>query len=373
MQQARVGSGFASTTWKEQAESRALADNTAQDWAWSANRDQPGLESGEWFVRYVDKAGSGYFWLARPETGAVIYLNSDRIAGYRVSQFSVRDESIKVTVSEQGFFNCGAGDTKAWCFHLVGTATNVGEPLVETTSELGLIVKVGDRTEEGKDWYRHQNPLPSVSESKPWENGRTIPFEYWSKAIPEIYARTSGEALVYLEVTSSSLTWSNVTSPVFVSKLSWPPSAVDGGLPHAPPMEVPDFAAQPDYQFSAANVDSFCREEWTKRGELNKEMFVFCTNKEKEGHADVVELLTKLRQQDWLATLFPTIWSKWTKQGITNYHMVAFNLNQQSEAFLDYQYALKQPSFDAARMGECEAEWAGHDSRWTMTMHCYKK
>ncbi|MBX7096445.1 MAG: hypothetical protein K1X89_01920 [Myxococcaceae bacterium] len=373
VQKARIGVGLVSETWKEMAERHAASESTAQDWTWSADRGVSGLESGEWFVRYVNKSGAGYFWVARPDTGAVIFLNEDRLAAFRVGNLVAQSDNIKVTISEQGFFACGTPDSKAFCYHLVGTATNVNQPLVKAEPSLGLVIKVGDRTEEGRNWFRIEKPLPSVSEQKPWEKDVSFSFDYWSKAIPEIFARQDGEALVYLEMTTSSLTWANVNSPVFVSKLSWPPKANgQGTIPQVPLMEPPDFAAMPQYKFDLSQSENICREKWTKRGDLDRRMFAYCVGREREGYAAVVAALKKFGKHDWIASLFPAIWAKWTTGGNTLYSQVGFNLEQQGDAFLDYEFARKEANFDSAKMTACETEWGEHDSRWTMTMYCYK-
>lgn len=371
---ARVGVGLASETWKELVERNAAKESTAQDWSWSADQDRPGLESGEWFVRYINKSGAGYFWIARPDTGAVIFINDDRLAAFRVGNFVAHSENIEISITEEGFFSCGTPEAKAYCYHLVGTATNVNQPLVKAEPKMGLVIKVGDRTEEGRNWFRLEKPLPTISEQRPWEKGETFAFDYWSKAIPEVFARQEGNALVFLEMTTSSLTWSEVGTPVFVSMLSWPPKPRGpDAIPQVPRMKPPDFASDSKYRFELSQVEAFCREEWTKRGELDRSMFNYCVRRQRDGHVAMLAALKKFGANDWIASLFPTIWNRYTEKGHTNYTMVAFSLEKQGDAFLDYEFARKEASYDGARMSDCEEKWLEHESRWSMTMHCYKQ
>lgn len=128
-----------------------------------------------------------------------------------------------------------------------------------------------------------------------------------------------------------------------------------------------------EYAFDKTNPDSYCREEWTKRGELDQRMFKFCVGKETKGHAEIKEVLKKFGQQPWMATLFPAVWAEWTKRGVTQYSMVAYALKKEADSFLDYEYERKKATFNAAKASRCESQWAEHASHWSMTMHCYKK
>lgn len=168
---------------------------------------------------------------------------------------------------------------------------------------------------------------------------------------------------------SESLASSATAGPsASATSLSPPPRTIAAPAPTAPP----DFATLPQYKFDKANVDAFCREEWTKRGELDTSMFNYCAAQEKEGHAKMLAALKKFGKNDWMTTLFPAIWEEWTKRGVTQYRMVGHSVAQQGDAFLDFQYEQKQPKLDATKMGRCVAEWQAHASRWTQTMYCYK-
>jgi hypothetical protein len=61
-----------------------------------------------------------------------------------------------------------------------------------------------------------------------------------------------------------------------------PAEVVSAPAPLPPPKPTvesdaapPDFASMPKYAFDKASTDAFCRAEWTKRGELDQNMFSF--------------------------------------------------------------------------------------------------
>ncbi len=127
------------------------------------------------------------------------------------------------------------------------------------------------------------------------------------------------------------------------------------------------------YRYDASNAEAHCRGEWTKRGELNNRMYNHCLGIEKAGHANMLHVLTEYGTQEWMATLFPAIWNAWTKRGVTQYQMVGYNLKNEADKFLDFKYEGKQPSYDRSKMNRCVGQWRGDDSRWSMTMYCYKQ
>lgn len=141
----------------------------------------------------------------------------------------------------------------------------------------------------------------------------------------------------------------------------------------APAPEPQDYTTVAKYEYSWSNAKTHCENEWTKRGELNSRMFNYCMRQGKKGHANAMHVLKKFGAHPWMATLLPAIWEQWTKRGITQYRMVGYSLKKEADKFLDYEYERKQPSFSRAKMARCESKWGGHDSRWSMTMYCYKR
>lgn len=151
------------------------------------------------------------------------------------------------------------------------------------------------------------------------------------------------------------------------------PPATPTTPPVPPPPPPADFMSMSEYQYDKANAETFCRDQWTKRGELNGQMFGFCLGQERDGYRDIPTTLKKFGKYPWMDTLFPAIWEKWTKRGVTQYRMVGYDLKKECDKFLDYQYERKQPSYDSAKLASCLEQWADNTARWSMTMYCYKK
>jgi hypothetical protein len=160
---------------------------------------------------------------------------------------------------------------------------------------------------------------------------------------------------------------SDASTPASGTALAATPSPPPPPAPKSRPITVDDVP-----KYDAASPDAYCRNEWTKRGELDQNMFDFCVAQEKKGYDDLIDAVKKYGKNEWAASLFNAIWSEWTKRGVTQYRMVAYNMSREGDAFLDYQYEAKQPKYDAAKMAACAAEWQHHASRWTQTMYCYK-
>jgi hypothetical protein len=132
-----------------------------------------------------------------------------------------------------------------------------------------------------------------------------------------------------------------------------------------------DWGGAPPYQ--EANVEQYCRNEWTKRGELNTQMYSHCAQKEKDGYDKMATVIRDHSDFDWVETLMPKIWEQWSKRGVTHYSMVAYCLDKEIEAFKDYNYERKQVIFDSGKMSSCESQWRQSESRWSMTVYCYKR
>lgn len=157
------------------------------------------------------------------------------------------------------------------------------------------------------------------------------------------------------------------------------PSPTEVALPPPAPTPIveadaapPDFASMPKYAFDKPSCEAFCREQWTKRGELDEGMFAYCVRQETAGHANMLQMLKKFGKNPWMTRTFPSAWAKWTKRGSTQYTMVAHELKQEGESFLDYEYERKQPGASASKLDKCEAEWRYRPDQWQMTMYCYK-
>jgi hypothetical protein len=144
--------------------------------------------------------------------------------------------------------------------------------------------------------------------------------------------------------------------------------------PPPPPKPIPDvdFLTAPAYALSKSNVDTFCRGEWTKRGELDQSMFGYCVRKETDAHADLRATLKRLKLEKWTQGLFPRIWAEWTKAGVTQYTMVAYGLKGEEDSLKTYRYDWEHHTVTEAKAKECSEKWEGNSKQWTMTVYCYK-
>ena len=123
------------------------------------------------------------------------------------------------------------------------------------------------------------------------------------------------------------------------------------------------------------DMDTHCRAEWTKRGELDKRMYDYCIKQEKEGYDEMLYIIEKNKNYEWLQDLKSDIIIKWTKAGVTQWRMVGYALEQELDAYLDLQYGLSHGEFNKADYNVCYTKWRESKPAdvWGMTLHCLKK
>lgn len=137
------------------------------------------------------------------------------------------------------------------------------------------------------------------------------------------------------------------------------------------------------YQFSMGqsypqkvltDCDSYCKKEWTKRGELDERMYNYCVQKEKEGYDKMRGLEQKHKSYPWVEKLKNDIITKWSKSGVTQWQMVGYNLEKEIDAYLDIEYGLNNGEFEKDVYNTCYSKWeeAYPPSIWTMTLNCLK-
>lgn len=134
-------------------------------------------------------------------------------------------------------------------------------------------------------------------------------------------------------------------------------------------------ATAPQFMYESGPVKEFCDEKWSERGVLDARMSQSCQNDEREGYAKWRRLVTDKTYKtfDWIPSTFMKIWNKWTKRDMTQHRMVAYNLGEEINDYKTYMWTLKQPNTDQQKLIDCCHEWEEHESRWSMTLYCYKK
>lgn len=167
-------------------------------------------------------------------------------------------------------------------------------------------------------------------------------------------------------------------TPDVAAPVADPPPAAPPVVDARPPSAAEILLAKAEYQYDADQVAAACREEWTKRGELNTEMFESCQKRQREGYDKIAPAVGEHPDWDWVPDELPKIWKHWTKRKSTNYEMVASTLAEEIDNYLTYQYESNQPSGDKAKLKRCLAQrrqWSkdvGEPRIWWMTMNCYK-
>jgi hypothetical protein len=167
----------------------------------------------------------------------------------------------------------------------------------------------------------------------------------------------------------------------FAERLFAPPSAQPSAKP-APalqpsasvitrPTPTPGGAARDDILPSreSAKSDQLCREENTKRGELDWRMYDYCMDVENRGYDKLIEITQKYQRIDWFEDVLNYTVKHWTKKGVRSDSMVAYELGRIVDGFEDLQYESKQPSFDQKKYFSCQKQW---NLNFEAMNYCYK-
>lgn len=82
-----------------------------------------------------------------------------------------------------------------------------------------------------------------------------------------------------------------------------------------------------------------CTNKWTKRGELDNKMYLYCLKQQDEGYTEIVALDKLYAEQPFYTkTAFPHCNDKWTKRGITDTNMLSYCLKSEVEGMKDIMY-----------------------------------
>ena len=127
-------------------------------------------------------------------------------------------------------------------------------------------------------------------------------------------------------------------------------------------------------QFSEDNVTAFCKKEWTKRGQLDQEMFDYCARQQREGYQNLMDLADKNKESKWIGSLIAYSESKWTDKGITDYQMMAFQVNKEVEGFLDIEYEKNNGNVSGDKLSSCMSKWVTDEKpQFSMVAYCIKQ
>lgn len=120
---------------------------------------------------------------------------------------------------------------------------------------------------------------------------------------------------------------------------------------------------------ASGNPSAFCKEEWSKRGILDTNMYNYCMNLQHEGYLNFVDLARKYSNQPWIQTAIDYSLQEWTKRGVRQDQMVHFSLDRITDGYEDLVYLSKRPGWNGAKYKSCYAQWG---FQYDMVLYCYK-
>lgn len=121
---------------------------------------------------------------------------------------------------------------------------------------------------------------------------------------------------------------------------------------------------------ASGNAAAHCKEEWTKRGVLDTNMYNYCMNQEHEGYLNLVSLARKYSNQSWIQNALNYSIKEWTNRGVRQDRMVHYELNKITEGYEDLVYMSKQPGWNQRKYQACSNNWG---IQFYMVVACYKE
>jgi len=121
----------------------------------------------------------------------------------------------------------------------------------------------------------------------------------------------------------------------------------------------------PDLKPEAAKA--YCENKWTKRDELDVDMYDYCMSSQLDGYSKALALSHQYMHLPWMEQLLSMLFEKWTKRDAIQYDMIAYTLNEEIEGYLDVEYALKKGDVTPDLVEHCEGKWA---PQYSMVSYC---
>lgn len=118
-------------------------------------------------------------------------------------------------------------------------------------------------------------------------------------------------------------------------------------------------------------IKDFCKNEWTKSGTLDQQMFNYCLKRQAESVGEIKSVQTEFKGQKWFENLSgPNCFKKWTKRDVPNYEMIAHCMKSEKEGYLDtkYQYDKKDKSVAI----DCVINKMASETPMEMSAYCIK-
>ncbi|KAF0171776.1 MAG: Uncharacterized protein FD162_2860 [Rhodobacteraceae bacterium] len=122
-----------------------------------------------------------------------------------------------------------------------------------------------------------------------------------------------------------------------------------------------------------AKAQATCAEQWTKRGQTDKQMFRYCMTKQREGHDRATDLYRKYSTIKSIDAIVRYASEKWLTRREYQYDMVAYEIEKQGEAFLDVAFDYNAKKYSDPEVEACIGKWIRSDEpQWDMVAYCLK-
>ena len=136
-------------------------------------------------------------------------------------------------------------------------------------------------------------------------------------------------------------------------------------------------AAHAEMSFDVNLAKSFCEDEWTKRGVLDRNMFNYCMELQTDGYAEALHLHAKYKSIEPVELIDDVVTfalDKWATHKEYQFNMVAYEIEQQGEAYLNLKYELSTGGVSAEIYNICKDKWLRpNEPQWNMVEYCTER
>lgn len=120
-----------------------------------------------------------------------------------------------------------------------------------------------------------------------------------------------------------------------------------------------------------SDSSEICKEAWTKRGNLDLDMYMHCIREQDEAYEELIDLERYANENFYNTIAFPHCNKEWTRRGITDVKMLVYCLNQEVEGYKDIMYYRQH--HDTALVNNLTAKAILDFSSWKMAAYKVKK
>jgi len=135
--------------------------------------------------------------------------------------------------------------------------------------------------------------------------------------------------------------------------------------------------AATEIRFDQKLADAFCKDKWTKRGNLDGRMFNYCMKKQAEGYGDAMDLYNKYKNIEPVELIDEVVafaLAKWAKPRKYQMNMVAYEIKKQGESYLNVAYELNAGNVGRPKFEACSSKWLrNNEPQWNMVEYCLDK